>query len=303
MTDPKLLDYIKQNLKAGFREKEIRQTLSRAGWNEGEITEAFHAGSPLPAKPTGRPITKLVALLLILTFGGFATYQKFLNPRQVQVPNQTSKVQGEQTSAEASEHDRKRVTDIQTIQDALDAYFEKNQTYPKRLSYLVKANLLPTLPLDPKTNDPYNYTAVGEPALYYSLPFLLETGIGTLESGLEVATSENQLSAPFLEKQEKLLRGEDQALQSTKFSITNLSDKQFQPQQEIHLTAEANPNLEIKNVVLVIDDLKLVDKKWPFEFQFTAPKKPGQYRATIFGFSKSGANFSASTTLEITEQH
>src|SRR3989338_6688842 len=53
MTDPNLLNYIKQNLQSGFNENQIRGTLLEAGWTKTDIDTAFGQVQAPPGPPTG----------------------------------------------------------------------------------------------------------------------------------------------------------------------------------------------------------------------------------------------------------
>jgi prepilin-type N-terminal cleavage/methylation domain-containing protein len=84
------------------------------------------------------------------------------------------------SSARAKGRDAKRISDLRTIQLALEEYYNDNGAYPSASSVLVSSGYLPNLPSDPKDNTtPYIYYAVGTSAscikiVGYHLGVLLE---------------------------------------------------------------------------------------------------------------------------------
>lgn len=95
-----------------------------------------------------------------------------------------------ESQAEKSSRDEQRLSDIAALQTALEQYFTIHQLYPKNLAELENQSLVQALPVDPKTQEPYLYTPLGEPALYYSLSFLLELGRDNLKAGFHSVSSE-----------------------------------------------------------------------------------------------------------------
>jgi len=63
-------------------------------------------------------------------------------------------------SARAKGRDAKRISDIRTIQLALEEYYNDNGSYPTGIYSGQLANYLPTVPLDARDNTtPYKYTS------------------------------------------------------------------------------------------------------------------------------------------------
>ncbi len=66
MADSSIINYIREQSKAGYSEAEIKAALSQQGWEEGEIEEAFSAAQPKKAAkpaqpgspPAGKPVEK-----------------------------------------------------------------------------------------------------------------------------------------------------------------------------------------------------------------------------------------------------
>lgn len=334
MPDPTLTQYIKQNLTAGFSEEEIRQALLQAGWRAIEIEEGFgevksssskFAASDIKEYPEGPGffskyrktlITVLVILvaLPLLTYGGFLGYKKFLSPNkpsaltgpqsQTQPTGPSAEEQAraakEKAEKETKSRDQQRVSDIQATQTALDNFLVASKFYPKNLNQLVDQNLLSKVPVDPLSKKPYLYSALGNPALYYSLSFLLESDIGTLQKGLQVVSSEQKLSADLIRSQDELIRGQTTSSPSNILIITDLSQKPFYPQEEVLLEVTVPQNLKLGSVYLIMEGLDLVDRKSPYSFQFTAPKNPGTYPVQVFAFDSNGNGYFQKTTLIVT---
>lgn len=57
MVDPSAVNYIKQQLHAGYTEEEVKEALLQAGWNEQDIKDAFFViyGETKPIKPKAFP--------------------------------------------------------------------------------------------------------------------------------------------------------------------------------------------------------------------------------------------------------
>src|SRR3989338_355119 len=331
MIDQALISYVKENLAAGFPENEIRDGLRKVGWREEEIEEGFlNAGgrpvSPLPQVPqiedgpaetepgffAKRKKTLLVALIIavaapILAFAGVMTYQKFIKTEaplpeteQAAAPQETAPSNAEKKSIEQqarTQRDRQRLEDIAQIQSALSEYFTANSFYPKKLADLS----LVAVPADPKNHTDYLYNPLGEPALNYSLAFVLEEDVGMLKAGLQAVSSENKLEAAETTRQDQLVKGEITPEKiSSEIEITDLSKLPFYPGEEV--TLEAKTALELQAVLLIMDNLNLTDKKNPFTFTFSAPGNPGEYPVKIFGFTREGENYYQFTKLIVTER-
>ncbi|MDP3993708.1 MAG: hypothetical protein Q8P75_01870, partial [bacterium] len=155
-------------------------------------------------------------------------------------------------------------------------------------------------PLDPKSKKPYVYSAFGDPALYYSLSFALETEMGPLKPGLQVATSESPLAVDNIQKQEEIVSGAISQTVSQGLKITDLSVAPFTPQEQVTLAVDyPSGSDEIENVFLIMGKIKLVDRTKPFGFGFSAPKNPGIYTVQVFAFDKSGNVFYQETALTV----
>ncbi len=77
-------------------------------------------------------------------------------PATTTTPGQTEGVQVDGTTV-----DTLRESDIQTIQKALGAYFDNQNTYPDSLNELAP-NYLQIIPTDPFTHEPYTYSATDQ---------------------------------------------------------------------------------------------------------------------------------------------
>jgi prepilin-type N-terminal cleavage/methylation domain-containing protein len=67
-------------------------------------------------------------------------------------------------TSRAKGRDAKRISDIRTIQLALEEYYNDNNSYPTGIYSNQLANYLPSVPFDPKDNTTqYAYYAVGTP--------------------------------------------------------------------------------------------------------------------------------------------
>lgn len=333
MTDQTLISYIKENLAAGFPENEIRNALRRVGWREEEIEEGFSSARQVRTVPPPPQVPQteyqtaetalgffashkkaLLATLIvvvaapILAFAGVMTYQKFIKTKTPPVETEqtatttqnTAPVSAEKPNPEEqarTQRDRHRLEDIAQIQSALTEYFTANSSYPKNLADLS----LQAIPADPKTGTSYLYNALGEPALNYSLAFVLEGDIGTLKAGLQAVSSENKIEAAEATRQDQLVKGEITPEKvSSEIEITDLSKLPFYPGEEV--TLEVKTALELQTIFLIMDNLSLIDKKNPFTFSFSAPAKPGEYPVKIFGFTAGGENYYQLTKLIVTER-
>lgn len=195
MSQVELINYIRQNAKDGFSKKEIRNALFAAGWNSEEVDLAF-----LSIKDSKRQLLRTIALIIITPLIGFGSAWLYQTSR----PDATSdagpnvgEVSGVSTETieEKQTRDQQRISDIAALQTALEKYFSSHQLYPKNLSVLIAENLITSVPLDPKNKEPYLYSALGEPPLYYSLSFLLETKLDSLQKGFNSVNSENRISS------------------------------------------------------------------------------------------------------------
>ena len=308
MSDQTLNKYIKQNLAAGFAENEIREELLRAGWQGSDITDSFRTiknqSAPFqskPANPNGflqkhrRALIFILIILIVsplLVYLSFLAYQRF-GPAVKQTENKSSSLNAAADGAKT--RDQNRLSDIQKLQTRLENYFNIQGAYPSSF-----AELGEPAPLDPKSKKPYVYSAFGDPALYYSLSFALETEMGPLKPGLQVATSESPLAVDNIQKQEEIVSGAVSQTVSEGLKITNLSAAPFTPQEQVTLAVDyPSGSDEIENVFLIIGKIKLVDRAKPFGFGFSAPKNPGIYTVQVFAFDKSGNVFYQETPLTV----
>ncbi|MEI8072762.1 MAG: prepilin-type N-terminal cleavage/methylation domain-containing protein [Candidatus Saccharibacteria bacterium] len=72
--------------------------------------------------------------------------------------------------------DSQRKADMQTVKNALETYYNDNNSYPVSLQILTQgaAPYIKTLPTDPKTKTIYSYTTAGNPPSSYILKVTLE---------------------------------------------------------------------------------------------------------------------------------
>ncbi|MGB9743408.1 MAG: hypothetical protein ACPLW9_01700 [Minisyncoccales bacterium] len=91
MITPQLIDYIKEQIKQGVSNKEIKQVLLDAGWRELDIDEAFNQIGVFGYKvqPAAKPIKRsnvwsillviFLSLILIgvIVYGGYYFLQKY----------------------------------------------------------------------------------------------------------------------------------------------------------------------------------------------------------------------------------
>lgn len=328
MPDQALIDYVKQNTAAGFPEAEIRTALSKAGWEEPDIIAAFATVAakaepvfdeePLPAEESFFDKYRRLLIIILITlvalpllaFGGFWGYQKLFQKKapppareQPAAQNQQAQEKARQetekkAAADAAARDKQRLTDVQTLQEALDEHFLTKQLYPGKLNSLLEDKLLEKLPADPASQKPYLYTALGEPALNYTISFLLETDIGPLKSGLQVATPTNRVQADAVTEQNELIKGEITKTLPT-LAITDLAAEPFYPQEEVALTITPPASATLKTAALVVGNLNLTDRRAPWGFGFSAPKNPGEYQVQVFAFDEAGQGYFGSTTLTV----
>lgn len=328
MPDQALFDYIKQTRAAGFSEDQIRQALREVGWGTADIEEGFMelAAQKPKAKPLkevgntelpagkgilarhGKAITTSLIVLVALpiaSLAGFWGYQKFIQSNtKVDISNSSANtIEGKNDrkkdrEVDATNRDKKRLADIESLQTALDKYFGEYKFYPKNLNDLVNEKYLGKLLLDPKDGKPYLYTAFGDPALNYSLSFVLETNLGTLLSGLQVVSSENKLAGQIYKAQDGLMKGESARSISAELEITDTSKTPFYSQEEVSFEV-AGQGIELTNVMIAIGNLKLADRNQPFRFRFTAPKEPGEYPIEIFAFDRGGKGYYQKTSLVV----
>ena len=103
----------------------------------------------------------------------------------------TSIVYSSFDGAKAQSRDQQRITDISTIQLALEIYFNKNGTYPQSLNDLVNEKYIAQLPTPPSKADNsdyrYNYvplakTSGGTRCISYHLWTMFERENSNLES-------------------------------------------------------------------------------------------------------------------------
>lgn len=322
MAEAGLVSYIKQTISQGFAESEIRQALREAGWHEAEIEEGFleikspqsvpaahpvippisvaplqtaSQGEPQTAAPqnffakNSRLLIIILAILValpILGFAGYWAYQKLGKQGETRGALTTS-------NEKPAERDRKRLDDIAGLQDSLQTYFDRNNYYPGSLSALGE------VPTDPKSGERYLYSALGGPALHYTLGFVLEEGIGTLKAGFQNVTSEYALPTDNLKKEQVLIDG-GETPQSAELEITDLSITPFYAGESVNL--EIKTDLDLESVMLVMDNLELIDKRFPYSFNFSAPKTSGTYTVKVFGFHKTGKSYYQTTNLIVQVQ-
>ncbi|OGE84472.1 MAG: hypothetical protein A2846_01030 [Candidatus Doudnabacteria bacterium RIFCSPHIGHO2_01_FULL_49_9] len=325
MADQGLLSYIKQNLKDGFSENEIRQAVLGAGWGARDVEEAFSAASvkPQPARPAqsmdilekelsadqpaqkpgplGRgakvfgSILPVLILLPVLGIAGFWSYQRFFTGAEEQV--NSAMITAEQTALEAATRDRFRLEHIESLQTALSNFYSTKQSYPVALEELAGANLLQTMPTDPATGENYLYAPLGEPPLDYSLTYIMETDYGTESKGLYTVNPGVLIHAADIKTKDQIVKGIIVKSLSPDLSVTDLSAQEFAAGDEVVLSVSFPSGLA--QVFLVLGDMKLSDKREPFSFSFTAPQAPGEYKVRIYGFVINGSILYQTTNLVV----
>ncbi len=331
MADAPLLNYIKQNLENGFAASEIKQALKQAGWSTLDIEEGFRqtrGQNPLSAKlldnqnllpqpPPGflathktQVFTVLVILIAlpILGFSGFWIYQKYgpASLPQTSTSGRLTQVQGTQEIAtpgefkDAQTRDETRLKDIGGLQQTLELYFQKHQLYPKKISELASEGLIAEVPRDPKSNEPYLYRALGDPALYYFLAFVLETKVGNLKPGLRVVYSQEEIPPELFQRYQTFISSSDPKLATEGLKISKLNQKPFLPQEPVTLEVEGIEPVKLDSANLIIPGyLEQVDQNIPLVFKFLAPKNPGQYTVYVFGFDSSNQGYFQKTSLVV----
>lgn len=276
------------------------------------ISEAQAAPvEPLPQQESFFTANKklLISILVfiivfpVLAYAGIIGYEKFFKGAETSQPESARPLTStpppppapENLQAAAKKRDAQRLEDIEAIQTALSSFYAEKQAFPKTLGELVLSGLLFKIPTDPKTNQNYLYTALGDPVLHYSLSFILETDYGTLKSGLQVGSSESQIPIDEIKQQEAAVQG---AVISTSpnLVITDLSRTPFYPQEEVTLEVTAH-DANLESMVLAMDHLNLVDQKQPWMFRFSAPKNPGEYEVKVLAFDRQGKTLSQTTKL------
>lgn len=315
MAEQELTQYIKQNLAEGFSDGKIREALGSAGWTNEEVQDAFREvksaaagssekGHSAPYQKTGffsahrKLITTLIILLVvlpILAFGGLWFYQ---NQKETNTADQVKGefIQNPKAREEARQRDLTRLREIRDIQLALNKYFEGVSEFPQSLKILAEKNLLGRIARDPKTDKDYVYSALGNPPLFYSLAFLLETSVGTMRAGLHVASADEELPLDQILREEAVMRGEEAGTAGDNLIITKLEGLPFYPQEEVILEI-TNPAADMQTAILVKGDLKLIDDSLPFRFTFTAPRDPGSYPIKMFAFDAQNQIHSQATNL------
>ncbi|OGE75723.1 MAG: hypothetical protein A3C85_04610 [Candidatus Doudnabacteria bacterium RIFCSPHIGHO2_02_FULL_48_21] len=325
MIDPTLTSYVKQNLKDGFSQNEIMGALRSAGWHEADIEGAFHQTAPsqntaaedlaldltdLPDQGSffSRHRTAVIALFIFLIFApivgyaGFLAWQRYAAPQTTDEsvtppPSPLNKGEVPIVNTAAIARDEQRLKDIQLLQDSLNAFLAAKKVYPKALAELTAEKFLEQLPADPDTGADYLYLPLGEPVLDYTLSFVLETDMGTLEAGLHETAPANPLQAQTITEQDQAVKGISVKSRSSKIAVTDLSATPFYPGEEVSVAVQTT--LRLKEVILLTDHLKLSDKNQPFDFRFTGPKTPGEYEVRIFAFTESGETLFQTTTLTV----
>lgn len=323
MADQNLLAYIKQNLKDGFSENEIRKALLGAGWTASDVDESFRDAKSQPQKPgqtmdilekeltadqpkksglfsnLGKKLTTIAAVVIalpVLGFGGFWIYQRFTSPTLKEVVNSAT-ITSEQWDSEAAIRDRQRLENVETLQTALTAFYSLKTFYPQTLEELKNEKLLDLVPRDPSSGEPYLYISLGEPPVDYSLSFVLETDFGTLSSGLHNVSPAKLIRAADMKTRDQIIKGIIVKSASPDLTITDLADSNFSPEDEVAVTVTAAASLD--EAVLLMDYLRLSDDLEPFTFTFTAPRDPGEYDVRVFGFAKNGSIFYQTTKLVV----
>ncbi len=321
MIEPSLLSYIKQNLKDGFSELEIRQILLGAGWGAMDVEEAFSVATIRPkpqsmdilekelapqaqSKPgfLGRMrqmvIPSLIVIMAIPIVGitAYWSYSWFSGSGENGTVNSAT-ISSAELEQDATIHDQRRLEDIETIQAALSAFFTANHVYPQTLDELLNGKNLLSIPIDPQTKDNYLYMALGDPALDYSLTFSLETDFGILKRGLQNVNPQNLIKAAEIKTANQLVKGLIVNSPSPELNITDLSQTAVVPGSEI--TVELSAPTELAQAILISEPLRLTDERSPFRFTFSAPVATGQYEVRVFGFAKNGSILYQTTTFTV----
>ncbi|MBI4050697.1 MAG: hypothetical protein HY396_01835 [Candidatus Doudnabacteria bacterium] len=314
-----LIDYIKQNLRNGFQESEIRQALHQAGWGTLDIEDGFREAKGaktlgkfidtqklLPQPANRQKILTILTLALtlpVIGLGSFWLYQKYASP---DIPEPEGQVEGTQNAnltsglQEAQGRDEQRLKDTTGLKQALELYFQQHQQYPPKISELVSQKLIAEVPRDPKSDEPYLYRSLGEPALHYFLAFILETKARGLKPGLQVVYSEEEISPELFQRYQSLISGAVTPLGAEGLKITKLDEKPFLPQEPVTLEVYGQKTAELLSANMIIPGyLEQVDQSRPLVFKFLAPKNPGQYPVYVFGFDGSGQGYFQKTLLVV----
>jgi hypothetical protein len=327
MASQELINYIKQTLDGGFSEDQVQAALMDAGWDQSEIEEGFSSLKQISSRAPGPSAsgkgffgrykklllisTVVVVIVPALVYLGLMLYQSLSTQTETQPEAPAENVQAptrpeedelkarQRELQEATLRDQARLQDIQSLQEALALYFETSSAYPQNLAALEEAGIIPQVPLDPKSELPYLFTPLGDPALYYSISFLLETNIGTLSSGLQTVTSEKNINADLIQFQEQVVQGVLTDFSSASLTLTDLGQTSFFPGEEALVEITHDPSFSLKSAVLTTDWLKLTDSRSPFRFYFSAPNQPGIYPVKVFGFDAAGTSYEGATFLKV----
>ena len=62
--------------------------------------------------------------------------------------------------------DTRRIADLRQIQNALELYYLRNNTYPDSLNNLTEVSGIDKIPTDPSTNNPYDYVVDSNKQVY-----------------------------------------------------------------------------------------------------------------------------------------
>lgn len=334
MPQEELVRYIKQNLADGFGEMQIREALSSAGWQEAEIFQAFGEAKGAASRPlvslTPRDLPpprlrllknpkffiSLLTILIVLpllTFAGLWVYGEYFQSQAPAASGQASPPSPEEQavrgvtleSAESQTRDLQRLRAVAELQTALEIFYQNKKFYPQKLLELKQENILSDLPLDPKTGKYYLYTPLNEPPLHYSLSFLLETRVGSLDAGLHAVSPEIRFFPEILNQQEAIVRSATPPVASEFLKISDLSAAGFAPGEEVIAEIEAMVPLELVSARLIGADLDLLLKRAAgatASFRFTSPREPGTYEIKIFAFGKFGDTHFQKTTLLVTDK-
>lgn len=162
MVTPELIEAIKEKYQEGANRQRIIDELGELGWQETDVDAAirqiqhealqklpiiFHVNqfiAQLDAKTS-----KLSLPVVLGICGGMALAVVII----ALFLYNTLDPLGSKTAA----RDNQRESAMNTLHNAIDAFYKKNARYPAVLSDLVPV-FLPALPTDPRTGQPYEYT-------------------------------------------------------------------------------------------------------------------------------------------------
>ena len=98
--------------------------------------------------------------------------------------------EGSAEFSDAQKRDQQRLADVESLQKALQAYFDGKKAYPDTIEGLVP-DYIAALPKNPTPGGiDYTYTPIGKlPATFYDLSYELEVGANDVEAGVHTATS------------------------------------------------------------------------------------------------------------------